>query len=307
MNAPLPPPAFLKKLDQHPVIDLRSAKAFRANALPGAIHLPPRRLREVEALQVELDRRWPGEKRLLCDQNGEMEDVFGKLEGVQYLKGGMAAWQEWQAGELKSGPELLVLGGMTGVGKTELLRGLAEEGEQVLDLEGLAAHSGSAFGNLWNRAQPTNGEFQFRLLEQWRGFEGDKVVWVEEEGAFLGKNTVPQVFVERMQAAPVVMLQLPLEQRLERIVAVYGAAPKEAIMAGIAKLGKRMGIPNSQRARHYFEAGRIHDSFRILLQYYDATYQHRRERSHSGPTFDFAIPPDLHARQLIDFRKAIGF
>src|SRR5438445_8308431 len=42
-------------------------------------------------------------------------------------------------------PEVIILGGLAGAGKTDVLGWLAGTGEQVLDLERLANHRGSVF------------------------------------------------------------------------------------------------------------------------------------------------------------------
>ncbi len=59
---------------------------------------------------------------------------------------------------------------MTGSGKTELLHHLSDSGEQVLDLEGLANHKGSAFGALGQADQPTNEQFENDLATKMAHF-----------------------------------------------------------------------------------------------------------------------------------------
>ena len=59
---------------------------------------------------------------------------------------------------------MIVLGGMTGSSKTHILRYLKERGQQVIDLEGLANHKGSAFGSLGQPPQPTTEHFANNLF-----------------------------------------------------------------------------------------------------------------------------------------------
>jgi tRNA 2-selenouridine synthase SelU len=54
---------------------------------------------------------------------------------------------------------LKILGGYTGTGKTEILHSL-KKGQQVIDLEGLANHRGSAFGGIDLPPQPTTNNFK---------------------------------------------------------------------------------------------------------------------------------------------------
>ena len=62
---------------------------------------------------------------------------------------------------------MIVLGGMTGSSKTHILRYLKQSGHQVIDLEGLANHKGSAFGSLGQQAQPSTEHFANILYNEW--------------------------------------------------------------------------------------------------------------------------------------------
>jgi tRNA 2-selenouridine synthase len=62
-----------------------------------------------------------------------------------------------------------ILGGFTGSGKTELLKSLEEKGEKVIDLEGIAQHKGSAFGNIGMPEQPSQEMFENLLAQEVRG------------------------------------------------------------------------------------------------------------------------------------------
>ncbi len=55
---------------------------------------------------------------------------------------------------------LSILGGRTGSGKTLILKELEKSGENILDLENIACHKGSAFGTLGEPAQPTQEMFE---------------------------------------------------------------------------------------------------------------------------------------------------
>lgn len=299
----LSPASFEQLLGQYPLVDLRRARAFRAYALPGAVHLPRQSYRDAATLALKLAQQWPGQNCLLYDQSGEMKAVLDLLPQAYVLAGGAQAWRAWQQEIFAAGPSLILLGGLTGVGKTEALEALSEQGAQVINLERLARHSGSTFGNLWNQNQLPNGEFQYELLKKWREFDSKSPVWIEEEGAYLGQNSLPPSLHQRMQNSPMILLDRPMEKRLDRIVEQYGNAPAAGILKGIEKLGARMGIANSQRARHYFEAGRVRESFRILLAYYDTTYQHRRDQYHQGPIIPFEVPATNFIQELIALGK----
>ncbi len=109
---------------------------------------------------------------------------------------------------------LVLLGGMTGVGKTELLPLL----ENSIDLEGHAHHRGSAFGGL-PEGQPTNIEFENRIaIEFLKKSETGIRQWVvEHESRMIGANCLPAPLYLAMQDSPLVIVEAGIEERAERI------------------------------------------------------------------------------------------
>lgn len=78
---------------------------------------------------------------------------------VCVLQGGYKAFRRWVLSTLETPKQIVILGGMTGTGKTDILHALAQQGEQILDLEKLANHRGSSYGNLNLLPQPRNEHF----------------------------------------------------------------------------------------------------------------------------------------------------
>jgi tRNA 2-selenouridine synthase len=76
------------------------------------------------------------------------------------LKGGYKAFRRYMQQQFEAPKNLLVLGGRTGSQKTTWLHALQGDGEQVIDLEGLACHKGSSFGMLGEHPQPTQEQFE---------------------------------------------------------------------------------------------------------------------------------------------------
>ncbi|MDV2858642.1 tRNA 2-selenouridine(34) synthase MnmH [Oceanimonas sp. CAM02] len=135
---------------------------------------------------------------------------------VSRVKGGYKALRRRLLTEIEqgfAGPGF-VLTGLTGSGKTDWLA----RSPLSLDLEGYAHHRGSSFGN-WGEPQPTPINFENRLAiarlkQRHSGIKG----WlVEDESAMIGRCPVPLPLYERMQQAPLLLLEVPFEQRVQQI------------------------------------------------------------------------------------------
>jgi tRNA 2-selenouridine synthase len=299
---------FFQMMPNSVLLDLRAAADFAANAFTGAQHLPARGA-TTDGLAATLATNWPGQRWLAYDHTGEFAPLCEGIVDLHYLQGGLLAWQHWLDACLAEGPAIMILGGKTGAGKTEWLYRLRAAGAQMLDLEGLAQHKGSAFGNLEGRPQLGNLAFQAELLGAWLQFEQKHIVWIEEEGPFLGQVAVPKVLYARMLAAPMIELDVPFPQRLAHIIAEYGDAPAPAFEAAIQKLVSRMGLPENQRILHKYRDGKKREAFQRLLAYYDNAYEHRRTQFRTGESNSIVISEEQfeqQVRSLIDLANSFS-
>ncbi|CAN0504292.1 unnamed protein product, partial [Phaeothamnion confervicola] len=114
-----------------------------------------------------------------------------------------------------------VVCGLTGAGKSRLLRALAQQGAQVLDLEALAAHRGSVLGNLPNEPQPAQKMFESLVWSAMRGFDRAKPVFVEAESKKIGNLRVPQTLIAAMWESRCVRLEAALELRVAMLLNEY--------------------------------------------------------------------------------------
>lgn len=114
-----------------------------------------------------------------------------------------------------------VVCGLTGSGKSRLLRALAQHGAQVLDLEALAAHRGSVLGNLPDEPQPAQKMFESLVWSALRGFDPARPVFVEAESKKIGNVRVPQTLIAEMWESECVKLDAPVELRVEMLIGEY--------------------------------------------------------------------------------------
>jgi tRNA 2-selenouridine synthase len=129
-----------------------------------------------------------------------------------YRRAVVAAFEEANLAALHL--RFIVIAGRTGSGKSLLLQRLALAGAQTLDLEQLAGHRGSVLGAVPGQAQPSQKQFESRLLAALTGFESSRPVFVESESKKVGQLRVPDALMARIRASECVNLQLDLEQRV---------------------------------------------------------------------------------------------
>lgn len=166
---------------------------------------------------------------------------------------------------------MILIGGPAGAGKTALLHALGARGERVIDLEGLARHRGSTFGAT-GEPQPRHRAF-IRAVRAALAEAGDRRVWLEDEGPFLGSVGLPPELYARFASTPVVLLDPPRDERVRRLIETYGAAPD--LPGALARIEPRLGAARARAVRDALEARDLAGAASILLEYYDRTYAHR--------------------------------
>lgn len=199
--------------------------------------------------------------------------------------------------------QFILVGGMTGTGKTEVLAQLANS----LDLEGHANHRGSSFGK---RAtlQPTQIDFENALsidILKKRDAGINQFV-LEDEGRIIGRCSLPVPLYNAMQAYPLVWLEDSIEGRVERILKDYvidlraefvGLLGDEAgfiafaerLQQSLAKILKRLGGERYKRLAAIMDQALIEQQTNgdvslhrgwietLLVEYYDPMYVFQHE------------------------------
>lgn len=199
---------------------------------------------------------------------------------VSVLTGGYKAYRRFQRKWLSESPfQLLMLGGKTGSGKTEILRELQKRGEQVLDLEALAHHKGSAFGWIGEKDQPTSEQFENEVFRILRSLDVSKRIWVEDESRTLGKVYVPEPLWQHMKYAPLIHIDVPVEARVQKLVQMYAETTShQDLIISFEKISKRLGWQHYKAAIEAVEARDYQSAAQIALVYYDKAYYYGLEQ-----------------------------
>ena len=335
---------LLEREAERVLLDVRSPAEYEHGHIPGALSLPLfsneeraeigtlyKQAGPKQALLKGLERVGPkmrflveeaqrlapsGKVALHCWRGGQRSGSLAwllDLAGldVQVASGGYKAYRNYILEQFAQRPaQLRIVGGSTGSGKTEVIHALRDAGEQVIDLEGLAHHKGSAFGALGEAPQPTVEQFENDLFEAFRQRCTQRPIWLENESRAIGRVYIPDPFWRRMLAAPLFGLQVPFEKRLARLVKLYAQYPQEALAASFEKISKRLGGQHLKAALEALDAGDYAAAAAVALSYYDKSYAHHTLSKH-GEEGVFPFPaendePAETARELVAFAERVA-
>ena len=231
--------------------------------------------------------------------------------GVETVAGGYKALRRHLMGGLRRAVEtkrVVVLGGLTGSGKTEVLRALDGVPDLLaLDLEALARHRGSAFG-AEDEPQPAQATFENAVAAAVVLSPARRIV-AEDESRFVGRRTVPDALWTAMRSAPVVWLEAPIQERVRRVYEGYVRAPAERhgvdeararLEADVRRVRRRLGGQRCDVVLRSLEAAAdawfdpdAHEGWiaTLLQDYYDRLYLRAfetsgRARAFAGDTDD---------------------
>jgi tRNA 2-selenouridine synthase len=313
---------FLTLAQSHPVLDVRSPGEYKHAHIPGALSLPlftdeERKIvgtaykQESKEKAIKIGLKYFGKKMVKmvdeveaitkndssekktvlvhCWRGGMRSagvawllDLYGFK--VYTLVGGYKVYRKWVLQQFEQKYPVVVIGGYTGSGKTEVLHALSSIGFSTIDLEGLANHKGSAFGALGQLPQPSQEQFENQLAKQlmhFIQFQNAKqetinqqsksnlasVLFVEDESQRIGTVNIPVSFFKQMRETKVLFLAIPFDERLAFITKHYGQFEKENLVNAIIRIKKKLGGLETKTAINALVEDDINTCFRVLIQY----------------------------------------
>lgn len=251
-----------------------------------------------------------------CWRGGMRSHAFAEhlhdngFDEVYVIKGGYKAFRNHVLDFFSQPFKLNVLGGYTGSGKTFILEELKQLGEQVIDLEGLAHHKGSAFGSLGEDPQPSSQQFENRLFDYWRHLNLNRTVWLEDESACIGRVHIPKVLFAQMRANQLYFIDIPKEERAKLLVTEYACFDNNHLAKSINGIAKRIGGQNVKAALEALDAHNYLEVAMITLQYYDKAYLNGVQKREEKMVQRISLSSVNHienAKQLLEITKTNGY
>jgi tRNA 2-selenouridine synthase len=301
-------------LASHCVIDVRTPLEFAEDHLPGAVSVPI--LNNEERVEIGTIHKQVGPQQarvrgleLTCGRFGAMVAEIAALAGgrpilvycwrgglrslsmaillemsgypVVQLKGGYKAFRGRvieHFTDFRPAVPLIVVHGMTGVGKTTFINGLDRQQWTTIDLEGLACHRGSAFGEVGLHQSLSQKRFETLLWDAFRRAPDDRPIMLEGESPRIGRIALPGNLYEVMAASCKVWCRASLDTRVRRLAVEYARDEyREPMAAALERIRKKLGGLRYAELAGLLEAWDIEGLGRGLIEhYYDKLYYKNR-------------------------------
>jgi tRNA 2-selenouridine synthase len=301
------------------LVDVRSEGEYTEDTIPGAVNIPVLNNEEraivgtlyhrdgpVSSRRLALDLAAPNlpakiagvdsaadgrDLIVFCWRGGERSRFMASvLDTMGYdvyrIIGGYKSYRRY-VNEYLDKEELtqraVVLHGLTGVGKTDVLERLGQKGLPVLDLEGLAKHRGSVYGKIGLPPSPTQKAFESDIVKFLSSIGEKGIFIVECESRRVGNLLVPSPVMNAIRKGTRILLYAPLADRVRRICNIYTDGPGdnvEKLQEATSSLVKRIGHNRVEELNRMLEERNFEPVFTYLLtKYYDPLYKYPEEPS----------------------------
>jgi tRNA 2-selenouridine synthase len=301
-------------LASHSIIDVRTQLEFAEDHLPGAINVPI--LNNEERVEVGTIYKQVGPQQarqrgleLTCSRFGAMvAEIAAHAAGRPILvycwRGGLRSlsmailleMSGYQVAQLFGGYKafrgevikyfeafappapLIVMHGMTGIGKTTFINGLNQSHWTSIDLEGLACHRGSAFGEVGLYQTLSQKRFETQLWDEFQRATSGRPIVIEGESPRIGRIALPGNLYEVMAASCKVWCVASLETRVQRLAVEYAREEyREAMAQALERIRKKLGGQRHAELAGLLAAWDVEGLGRGLIEYYydKLYYKHR--------------------------------
>ncbi len=315
-----------------PIVDVRTPAEYEKGHIPGAINIPLFSNEERAVVgtlykQVSKDKAYETgykyvepklksfltrvqdialDKELIvhCWRGGLRSRSFADYLNkngfkASIIKGGYKSFRKIAIDDYPDNIQLNVLGGYTGSGKTKVLLKMQKLGYQVIDLEGIAKHKGSAFGAINNCKQPTPEQFENEIYCKFKKLDLSKPIWVEDESNSIGHVYITRKLFLKMREARLFFLDIPKDKRALELVNEYYLGNNDELEQNITKISKRLGGEKTNKAIEYLNKNDYYNVAMICLDYYDKYYLKGMQKRDANKTTIIKIE-DINYNSIIE-------
>ncbi len=247
-------------------------------------------------LAIEMQAKAQGKKvALYCARggmrSGSLEHLLMSLGHEIYrLDGGYKQYRQVVLSALEEvipSKKWIVLHGMTGSGKTQVLHYLRQLGESVIDIEGICSHRGSMLGRIGLPEQPSQKNFEHLLLEALQ-MAKSPWVWIEAESKRLGRNTLPETLMEAMKQGRHVNIEAQMPFRIKTLLAEYAQSEScikeiHGVLEGFRKTLGHKAVDQMQTSLLEGDLQKV--ALYLMREYYDPKYRHASRETVCEKTF----------------------
>ena len=305
--------------DNIPVLDVRAPAEYERGRIPNSTNIPI--LNDTERAQVGIAYKQRGrdaavrlghslisgrakslrvdlwssflrsnpDALLTCWRGGQRSEIAQRWLDeagfeVSRIAGGFKAMRQTSVNvfEQTDTRNWVVIAGTTGVGKTHLLNTYCAS----IDLEAIARHRGSAFGQL-DVLQPTPVSFELELAQRLLQTAHFSCCLIEDESRTIGRLAVPGKLYTVMQSAPIIVLEAPLEDRIRLTYEYYVRnADSLRLLDALRRIQKRLGQERYAIVKEQLQTAVTKGSqtshfewiASLLNWYYDPMYEYQLRR-----------------------------
>jgi len=292
----------LKEKGDMVLIDVRSPSEYNNSTIPGSMNIPlfddeeraeigtlykqvsPEAAQErgLEIVSAKLPnfiktfKQIDGEKTVFCWRGGMRSKTSATVLDLMNVKvnrllGGVRAYRKWVVDKIERmdlPQKAFILNGNTGTGKTLILRKLLKEGYPVIDLEQMANHRGSIFGQIG--LQPHNQKtFDSLLIERLEQLKDSSYLLLEGESKRIGRAVLPDAFCDFKEQGVQIFIEMPIEERVQHILDDYQPWEyKSECIEAFGKIKSRIHTPISAQIEECLQSEEFSLAVKLLLEYY---------------------------------------
>lgn len=300
--------------DEYHIIDVRSPAEFEEFHIPGAINIPIfsneeraqvgttyKQIGKDDAKQLGIELVSPKlptyfkQIKQMQDENHKPLLVYCARGGMRsrslasvllmmglktyQLEGGIRSFRSTIREEVEGygqhQKKFIVLEGLTGTMKTEILKNLQDEGYPVLDLEGLAGHRGSIFGQV-GIPEKSQKQFESELYMRLQELKDSPYMIVESESRRLGKIILPEWIMKGKEAGDRIHVNCPIHVRVKHTIETYDPKHyKNELLDAFNRLQKYIQPDIKEEVNLAFENDFYEKVVELLfVHYYDPKYSY---------------------------------